>query len=70
LADEYDAAQERGEVVGRNGGGDTTVPVRNAATAADLGITQKMIHEGRAISNAGRQRCEVVWDCELKEAGN
>jgi len=49
LADEYDAAQERGEVVGRKGGGDTTVPVRNAATAADVGLSRKQIHEARAV---------------------
>jgi hypothetical protein len=52
LADEYDAAQERGEVIGRKGGGDTTVPVRNAATAADVGLTRKEIHEARAIRDA------------------
>ena len=52
LADEYDLAQERGEVIGRNGGGDTTVPVRNAATAADIGLTRKEIHEARTIRDA------------------
>jgi hypothetical protein len=52
LADEYDAAQERGEVVGPRGGGDSTVPVRNAATAADLGLTRKEIHDAREVRNA------------------
>jgi hypothetical protein len=54
LADEYDVAQERGEVVGRTGGGDITVPVRNAATAADIGLTRKQIHEARAVRNAAQ----------------
>ena len=52
LADEYDAAQERGEVVGPKGGGDSTVPVRNAATATDLGLTRKAIHEARQVRDA------------------
>jgi hypothetical protein len=52
MADEYDAAQERGEVVGPNGGGDTTVPVRNAATAADIGLSRKEVHESRIIRDA------------------
>ncbi|WP_167376632.1 hypothetical protein [Rhizobium multihospitium] len=52
LADEYDAAQERGEVVGPKGGGDSTVPVRNAATVADIGLTRKDIHEARQIRDA------------------
>jgi hypothetical protein len=52
LADEYDAAQERGEVVGPKGGGDSTVPVRTAATAADLGLTRKQIHEAREVRDA------------------
>jgi hypothetical protein len=52
LADEYDAAQECGEVVGPSGGGNSTVPVRNAATAADLGLTRKDIHEARQVQDA------------------
>lgn len=52
LADEYDAARERGEVVGPSGGGDSTVPVRNAATAAEVGFTRKQIHEAREIRDA------------------
>lgn len=52
LADEYDAAQERGEVVGPRGGGDSTVPARNAATAADLGLSRKDIHEARLVRDA------------------
>jgi hypothetical protein len=44
--DKYDAAQERGEIVGRKGGGDTTVPVRNAATAADIGLYEAELGTG------------------------
>jgi hypothetical protein len=62
LADEYDAAQERGEAVGRKGGGDSTVPERNAATAADLGLTRKQIHEARvAALAAGCFRSEYFF---------
>ncbi len=50
LAEEYDAAQERGEVA--------TVGVRanvsdgNVSTAADLGIARKDIHEARQLRDA------------------
>lgn len=54
LADEYDGAQERGEVVGRSGGGDSTVLARNAATAAELGLDRKEIHEARIFRDAER----------------
>lgn len=56
LADEYDAAQERGEVALA---GDTLkhgpgVPERNAgkATAADVGLSRKEIHEARIVRDA------------------
>ncbi len=59
LADEYDAAQERGEVAKsgdtlRNGPG---VPKRNAgkATAADVGLSRKEIHEARSIRDAQKR---------------
>lgn len=47
LADEYDAAQERGEV--KANGGDRTVPLPNSE---DLGISRKDIHEARQIRDA------------------
>ncbi|GLS46260.1 hypothetical protein GCM10007884_42520 [Methylobacterium brachythecii] len=53
LADEYDAAQERGEV-GQEGR-PKTVPDGNgfrAATVADLGLTRKDIFEARRVRNA------------------
>ena len=56
LADEYDAAQERGEVATRqnNPGTGGHVPDGNMppATAADLGISRKDIHEARVIRDA------------------
>lgn len=48
LADEYDAAQERGEVA------DQGKPSRTGglATVADIGLTHKDIHEARQIRDA------------------
>lgn len=43
---------ERGEVVGKAGGGDSTVASRNAATAADLGLRRDEIHEARKLRDA------------------
>jgi hypothetical protein len=52
LADEYDAAQQRGEVA-RIGDNLPSVPERNAkATAADVGLSRKDIHEARKIRDA------------------
>ncbi|MDR5654981.1 MULTISPECIES: hypothetical protein [Rhodobacterales] len=50
LADEYDAAQARGEVMGRSRTcvGDDNAP----ATAADLGLRRDEIHEARQIRDA------------------
>ena len=53
LADEYDAAQERGEVATHGGNRVSNVPDRNdAPTAADLGLSRKDIHEARQIRDA------------------
>ena len=54
LAEEYDAAQERGEV-GKSGTRTDLVPVENEvrpATAADIGLTRKEIHEARQVRDA------------------
>lgn len=51
LAEEYDAAQDRGEVK-RNGGDRTSVSDRNTASASDLGIARKDIHEARQFRDA------------------
>jgi hypothetical protein len=55
LADEYDAAQERGEV-SRGGGRPDCVADPNAvpATAADLGIRRDEIHDARRLRDAER----------------
>lgn len=60
LADEYDAAQERGEVatVGKR-----SQPERlkqAPPTAADIGVTRKMIHEARAVRNAERESPGII----------
>jgi hypothetical protein len=53
LADEYDAAQARGEV-GQSGARTDLVPNGNEVTpsAADLGISRKEIHDARQIRDA------------------
>lgn len=53
LAEEHDAAQDRGEV--QKAGGDRTSIVsqgNNAPTASDLGIARKDIHEARQLRDA------------------
>jgi len=51
LADEYDAAQERGEVK-RNGGDRSSVEDNNTASAADLGLRRDQIHDARQLRDA------------------
>ena len=53
LADEYDAAQERGEI-GQSGARTDLVPDGNEVTpsAADAGLSRKGIHEGRKLRDA------------------
>jgi hypothetical protein len=71
LADEYDAAQERGEVIGRKGGG-STLPSLKGVTSADVGLTYKEIHEARTIrdvekprSGAGKVNFKLRWSVEF-----
>lgn len=54
LAEEYDAAQERGEVAGHGGGRNFKVADDNVetATAADLGLRRDEIHEARRMRDA------------------
>lgn len=53
LADEYDAAQERGEVKANGGARNFTVPKQNSEpSAADVGLSRKDIHEARIIRDA------------------
>lgn len=50
LADEYDAAQDRGEVAVR--GDPRPSKAEGLATAADIGLSHKDIHEAREIRDA------------------
>jgi hypothetical protein len=52
LADEYDAAQERGEVGKRGDFGGVTSRGEDTPTAAEVGLTHKDIHEARQIRDA------------------
>jgi hypothetical protein len=69
LADEYDAAQERGEVKS-HGGSRVNVPSGNVApSAAEVGLNRKEIHEGRKLRDAEKSnpgKAERV----LKEVAN
>lgn len=51
LADEYDAAQERGEVATR-GKPENVLDGNVKPTAADLGLSRKQIHDARQIRDA------------------
>lgn len=52
LADEYDAAQERGEV--RRPNNEKTTSGVEAVSVSDIGLTHKDIHEARIIRDAER----------------
>lgn len=53
LADEYDAAQQRGEVAKASTGRPKSVPDGNdLPTAADIGLSRKDIHEARQVRDA------------------
>lgn len=58
LADEYDAAQERGEV--RTRADNQHVPKENKPTVAELGISRKDIHEARQIRDAEKAEPGIV----------
>lgn len=57
LADEYDAAQERGEVRGSR---ERTASSPEAVGAADLGLSHKDIHEARIIRDAEKADPGIV----------
>lgn len=64
-ADEYDAAQEQGDVQSPGGNRVSNVPERNnAPTVEDLGLTRKQIHEARKIRDAGRSRARRML-CQI-----
>lgn len=70
LADEYDAAQERGEVAEHGGARNFKVPKRNVEpTATDLGLSRKDIYEARTVRDAEQVDPGIVrrtLDEELK----
>ena len=62
LADEYDAAQERGEVQ-KHGGENkkSDIPKQNiASTVKDIGLTSKQIHEARQVRDAEKREPGTV----------
>lgn len=52
LADEYDAAQERGEVQPHGGQRKRDVPNENIPSASQIGLSRKQIYEARSIRDA------------------
>lgn len=63
LAEEYDAAQERGEVATRQnnpGSAGHVVGSNMPATAADLGLRRDEIHEARKLRDAERAEPGIV----------
>ncbi len=73
LAEEYEAAQDRGEVA-KNGGDRTSVPGENTekpATSAEIGIDRKDIHRGRKLAAAEAAEPGVIERSigEIVEAG-
>jgi hypothetical protein len=52
LADEYDAAQERGEVGKRGDFGGVTSRGKDTPTVSDLGLSHKDLHEARTLRDA------------------
>jgi hypothetical protein len=64
LADEYDAAQARGEVGKEGGSGSNqyaTVPKENiCSTVIDIGLTRKQVHEDARCREGGAGH-HVAW---------
>ena len=62
LADEYDAAQERGEIKINGGARNFTVPNENSElpSAADIGISRKTVFEARQIRDAEKADPGIV----------
>jgi hypothetical protein len=71
LADEYDAAQERGEVK-KHGRKKSDIPNENiTSTVEDIGLTSKQVHEARQVRDAEKAKPGVIRKVldELLEAG-
>ncbi|WP_292235286.1 MT-A70 family methyltransferase, partial [Mesorhizobium sp.] len=64
LADEYDAEQERGEVQKAGGNRKVKVPDGNndPATAAEIGLKRKDVHEARQVRDAIAKNPAIVRD--------
>lgn len=60
LADEYDAAQERGEIASRGGERSGREHSPATPTAADIGLSRKDIHEARIIRDAEKADPGIV----------
>jgi hypothetical protein len=58
LADEYDAAQDRGEVATR--ADQNLLPDQKKVSAEDIGLTHKDIHEARIIRDAEQDEPGIV----------
>jgi hypothetical protein len=70
LADEYDAEHQRGEIsTGRNGPGAGVLDGNAKATAKDVGLSRKEIHEARQIRDAERRDRGIVRRTERGGAG-
>lgn len=65
LADEYDAAQERGDVakLGSNQHQEGVPHGNTLVTVSDLGLTRKAIHEARQLRDAEAAACGVYSGC-------
>ena len=60
LADEYDAAQERGEAA-KPGDRTSNIPnENNGAKVADIGLTSKIVHEARKVRDAERKSPGII----------
>ena len=64
IADEYDAAQERGEIAsngGARGNQYASIPNENTGiTVKNVGLTSKQVHEARIVRDAERERPGLV----------
>src|SRR5665213_511704 len=60
LADEYDASQERGEARKRGGNDKVTKLPDGKFGPADVGISDKELHEARAIGDAEKRDPDIV----------
>lgn len=60
LADEYDAAQERGEVQGHGGQGKREVAGSNLPSISELGLRKDQIHEARQFRDAEKAHPGII----------